>query len=47
MPMFLVHLAFDNSVSKKSCGNQRNVKNIVAGDADVLLVPSVEAGNMD
>ena len=37
-------LAFDNSVSKKSAAI-KGVKNIVAGDADVLLVPSVEAGN--
>ena len=33
-------LAFDNSVSKKSA-NIKGIKNIVAGDADVLLVPSV------
>ena len=37
-------LAFDNSVSKKSAGI-KGIKNIVAGEADVLLVPSVEAGN--
>ena len=37
-------LAFDNSVSKKSAVI-KGVKNIVAGDADVLLVPSVETGN--
>ena len=37
-------LAFDNSVSKKSAAI-KGVKNVVAGDADVLLVPSVEAGN--
>jgi len=37
-------LAFDNSVSKKSAAI-KGVKNIVAGDADVLLVPSVETGN--
>jgi phosphate acetyltransferase len=37
-------LAFDNSISKKSAGI-KGIKNIVAGDADVLLVPSVEAGN--
>ena len=37
-------LAFDNSVSKKSA-NIKGIKNIVAGDADVLLVPSVETGN--
>jgi phosphotransacetylase len=37
-------LAFDNSISKKSAAI-KGVKNIVAGEADVLLVPSVEAGN--
>ena len=37
-------LAFDNSISKKSAAI-KNVKNIVAGSADVLLVPNVEAGN--
>ena len=34
-------LAFDNSISKKSA----SIKNIVAGQADILLVPSVETGN--
>jgi len=37
-------LAFDNSVSKKSAGIKR-IKNDVAGNADILLVPNVEAGN--
>ena len=37
-------LAFDNSISKKSA-TIKGIKNIVAGDADVLLVPSVETGN--
>jgi phosphotransacetylase len=37
-------LAFDNSISKKSAAI-KGVKSIVAGDADVLLVPSVETGN--
>ena len=37
-------LAFDNSVSKKSA-TIKGIKNEVAGDADVLLVPNVEAGN--
>ena len=37
-------LAFDNSVSKKSAGI-KGIKNSVAGEADVLLVPSVETGN--
>ena len=37
-------LAFDNSISKKSA-DIKGIKNTVAGQADVLLVPSVEAGN--
>ena len=37
-------LAFDNSISKKSA-EIKGIKNVVAGDADVLLVPNVEAGN--
>jgi len=37
-------LAFDNSISKKSAVI-KGVKNIVAGQADILLVPSVETGN--
>jgi len=36
-------LAFDNSISKKSA--IKGIKNVVAGEADVLLVPSVETGN--
>ena len=37
-------LAFDNSISKKSA-TIKGIKNLVAGEADVLLVPSVETGN--
>ena len=37
-------LAFDNSISKKSAAI-KGIKNLVAGDADVLLVPNVETGN--
>ena len=37
-------LAFDNSISKKSAAI-KGIKNAVAGQAYVLLVPSVEAGN--
>ena len=37
-------LAFDNSVSKKSAAI-KGIKNQVAGDSDVLLVPNVETGN--
>jgi len=37
-------LAFDNSISKKSAAIKK-IKNEVAGSADILLVPNVEAGN--
>ena len=37
-------LAFDNSISKKSAAI-KGIKNDVAGEADVLLVPNVETGN--
>ena len=37
-------LAFDNSISKKSAAI-KGIKNAVAGEADVLLVPNVETGN--
>ena len=37
-------LAFDNSISKKSA-EIKGINNVVAGGADVLLVPSVETGN--
>ena len=37
-------LAFDNSVSKKSAAIKK-IKNNVAGNTDILLVPNVEAGN--
>ena len=37
-------LAFDNSISKKSA-TIKGIKNAVAGEADVLLVPGVETGN--
>ena len=37
-------LAFDNSVSKKSAIIKK-IKNNVAGNADILLVPNVETGN--
>jgi len=37
-------LAFDNSISKKSAAI-KGIKNVVAGEADVLLVPNVETGN--
>jgi phosphate acetyltransferase len=37
-------LAFDNSISKKSAAI-KGIKNTVAGQADILLVPGVETGN--
>ena len=37
-------LAFDNSVSRKSAAIKK-IKNEVSGNADILLVPNVEAGN--
>ena len=37
-------LAFDNSVSKKSAAIKK-IKNNVAGNTDILLVPNVESGN--
>ena len=37
-------LAFDNSISKKSAAIKK-IKNDVAGNSDILLVPNVEAGN--
>ncbi len=37
-------LAFDNCISEKSA-SIKGIKNKVAGFADVLLVPNVEAGN--
>ncbi len=37
-------LAFDNSISKKSAAI-KGVKSAVAGEADIILVPSVETGN--
>jgi len=37
-------LAFDNAISKKSAAIKK-IKNDVSGNADILLVPNVEAGN--
>jgi phosphate acetyltransferase len=37
-------MAFDNSVSEKAA-QIKGIKNAVAGKADILLVPNVEAGN--
>ncbi len=38
-------LAFDNAISKKSA-EMKGIKSEVAGDADVLVVPNIEAGNI-
>lgn len=38
-------LAFDNAVSREAAA-MKEIKSNVAGDADILLVPDLEAGNM-
>lgn len=38
-------LAFDNAISK-SAAEEKHIQSDVAGDADVLLVPNLEAGNI-
>jgi phosphate acetyltransferase len=38
-------LAFDNAISREAA-RTKGIKSEVAGDADVLLVPDLEAGNM-
>lgn len=38
-------LAMDNAISKVAAKN-KNIKSEVAGDADILLVPDLEAGNI-
>lgn len=38
-------LAFDNAISRKAA-DEKGIVSEVAGDADVLLVPNLEAGNM-
>jgi len=38
-------LAFDNAISKLS-KEQKNIPGDVAGDADILLVPNIESGNI-
>ena len=37
-------MAFDNSISEKAA-QIKGINNVVAGKADILLVPNVEAGN--
>lgn len=38
-------LAFDNAISKQAA-EEKNISSMVAGDADILLVPEIESGNM-
>lgn len=38
-------LAFDNAISKEAA-EHKGIKSEVAGDADILLVPNIEAGNL-
>ncbi len=38
-------LAFDNAISKKAA-ETKGIKSEVAGDADILVVPNIEAGNI-
>ncbi|BCA94520.1 bifunctional enoyl-CoA hydratase/phosphate acetyltransferase [Legionella antarctica] len=38
-------LAFDNAISKKAAV-EKNITSTVAGDADILLVPEIESGNI-
>ena len=38
-------LAFDNAISK-SAAQTKGIRSDVAGDADILIVPDLEAGNM-
>jgi len=38
-------LAFDNAISKKAA-KMKGIKSEVAGDADILIVPNIEAGNI-
>ncbi|SKA88786.1 phosphate butyryltransferase [Caloramator quimbayensis] len=38
-------LALDNAISKEAA-KHKGIESIVAGDADILLVPNIESGNM-
>jgi phosphate acetyltransferase len=38
-------LAFDNAISRQAAA-VKHITSAVAGDADILLVPDLEAGNM-
>jgi phosphate butyryltransferase len=38
-------LAFDNAINKTSA-EHKGIKSVVAGDADILIMPGIEAGNI-
>ena len=38
-------LALDNAISEEAA-NHKGIDNPVAGDADIVLVPNIEAGNI-
>jgi phosphate acetyltransferase len=38
-------LALDNAINHEAAA-VKSIKSVVAGDADILLVPTMEAGNM-
>jgi phosphotransacetylase len=38
-------LAFDNAISKEAA-ESKNIRSEVAGDADILIVPDIDSGNM-
>jgi phosphate acetyltransferase len=38
-------LAFDNAVSR-AAANTKKIRSVVAGQADILVVPDIESGNM-
>jgi phosphate acetyltransferase len=38
-------LAFDNAISKQAA-DEKSIVSAVAGDADILLVPEIESGNI-
>ena len=37
--------ALDNAISKEAA-EHKGIKSVVAGDADILLMPDIEAGNV-
>ena len=38
-------LAFDNAISMESA-REKNIRSEVAGNADIIIVPDIESGNM-